>query len=99
VRIDRGSPVSPKDKAQAELSASSDELRLGKPISGRRSGCLTVNQVSQNKAGSDELEHYQRFPPLLSIECRLRSAECPDLTGRQISFLVLDFDSEFQKLS
>src|SRR5258706_1143302 len=30
----------------------------------KRSGCSTVNRVSQNKVGRDELEHYQRFPPL-----------------------------------
>src|SRR6266511_2526220 len=30
---------------------------------GRLSDCLPVNQVSQNKIGSDELERYQHFPP------------------------------------
>jgi len=38
-------------------------LPLPLPISGKRSGCPTVNRVSQNKVGSDELERYQRFPP------------------------------------
>ena len=34
-------------------------------FSGKRSSCPTVNRVSLNKAGSDELERYQRFPPYI----------------------------------
>ena len=34
-------------------------------FSGKCSGCRSVNPVSENNVGSDELEHYQHFPPFL----------------------------------
>ena len=47
--------------------------------SGKRSGCLTVNRVSENKVGSDELERYQRFPPFGLVA---QLAERPVVCGR-----------------
>ncbi len=35
-------------------------------LNGKRSSYPTVNRVSQNKIGNDELEYYQRFPPFRS---------------------------------
>ena len=48
---------------------------------GRRSSCPTVNRVSQNKTGSDELEHYQHFPPF-HFGLVAQSAERPVVCGR-----------------
>ena len=46
---------------------------------GKRSGCPTVNRVSENKVGSDELERYQRFPPFGLVA---QLAERPVVCGR-----------------
>ena len=46
---------------------------------GKRSDCPTVNRVSENKAGSDELERYQRFPPFGLVA---QLAEQPVVCGK-----------------
>ena len=53
-------------KAQREASLTSPggcNSHSRYQFQGNRSACRPVNPVSQNKVGSDELEHYQRFPP------------------------------------
>ena len=52
---------------------------------GKRSGCLTVNQVSQNKVGSDELERYQRFPPAFAKASAVVKSTMVDKSARQAS--------------
>src|SRR5206468_12814917 len=44
--------------------------------SGKRSDCPTVNRVSENKVGSDELERYQHFPPFRIRSSISRAPRC-----------------------
>jgi hypothetical protein len=37
--------------------------------------------VSENKVGSDELEHYQRFPPFFNAQGRIQNAEFALIVG------------------
>ena len=54
-----------ENEIQASLISSASVGATPTPATnlGRCSGCPTVNRVSLNEAGSDELERYQHFPP------------------------------------
>ena len=73
-----GIPSTKLERVNAEVYAA-QSFGWQANFSGKRSGCPTVNRVSENKVGSDELERYQRFPPFGLVA---QLAERPVVCGR-----------------